>query len=92
MINVLFVIKKVIFRKDCWFKYIEEEEDEEEDEEELWCCQYCGKEFQTEKGAIYHENKYCKKKNSVNNCYRCGRSGHYSNTCYAKTHIKGYYL
>jgi hypothetical protein len=22
-------------------------------------------------------------------CFRCGRSGHYSNTCYAKTHING---
>jgi cellular nucleic acid-binding protein len=25
-------------------------------------------------------------------CYRCGRSGHYSSECYARTHVKGYYL
>ena len=25
-------------------------------------------------------------------CYRCGREGHYASTCYAKKHIKGYYL
>lgn len=25
-------------------------------------------------------------------CYRCGRSGHYSSSCYASTHVKGYYI
>ena len=27
-----------------------------------------------------------------NNCYRCGRTGHFANNCYAKTHILGYKL
>ena len=25
-------------------------------------------------------------------CYRCGRTSHYSNNCYASSHVKGYYL
>ena len=32
--------------------------------EECWSCQYCNKEFDTLKGATFHENVYCKKKNT----------------------------
>jgi hypothetical protein len=28
----------------------------------------------------------------INCCFRCGRVGHYSPSCYASKHIKGYYL
>jgi len=71
---------------------------------EVWCCSYCDKEFDTYKGATFHENVYCKKKNvfirnndfqtnkKSSNCYRCGRKGHYSSDCYASKHIKGYYI
>jgi hypothetical protein len=38
------------------------EDDEEEELEEIWCCSYCDKEFTSKKGAIFHENVYCKKK------------------------------
>ena len=30
---------------------------------EVWYCSYCGKEFDTYKGATFHENVHCKKKN-----------------------------
>ena len=64
--------------------------------EEDYECDYCGKVFDTKKGAQFHENVHCKmnKKSSSNDskCYRCGRKGHYSNNCYASKHVKGYYL
>ena len=76
-------------------------------EEEIWCCSYCDKEFTTKNGALFHENVYCKfnkngnstnntykssYSNKKNNCYRCGRDGHYSSDCYATKHVKGYRL
>ena len=38
---------------------------EESDSEEVFCCQYCDKEFETMKGATFHENLYCKEKNKI---------------------------
>lgn len=32
----------------------------ESESEEVWLCSYCGKEFGTEKGALFHENVYCR--------------------------------
>jgi len=65
-------------------------------EEETFNCRYCDKEFETQKGATFHENVHCKSKGKSitkqNGCYRCGRSGHYSNDCYAKTDVDGYQL
>lgn len=97
-------------------EYDDESDDESDDEYDdennygednshyvdVWCCQYCGKEFDTKKGCIFHENIHCSKryktskrktsKSKIINCFRCGRKGHYATTCYANTHIKGYYL
>lgn len=67
------------------------------DEEDLWECGNCGKVFDSEKGANYHERFYCKKKKSnyktyKSDCSRCGRDGHYKSNCYASTHKHGYEL
>ncbi len=55
---------------------------------EVYCCSKCGKEFDSEKGALFHENRYCKS----NSCFRCGRPGHFADDCYANRHVRGKYL
>lgn len=69
--------------------------------EESFNCKYCNKEFETQKGATFHENVHCTSKNKNKNinskkssvtCYRCGRDGHKSPDCYARTDVDGDYL
>ena len=48
---------KISIAQGSGIKYLDDES-----EIEVWCCSYCNKEFDTEKGALFHENKYCKKK------------------------------
>jgi len=86
--------RKGHFVKDCKATkdvYGEDIYEEENEEVETFNCRYCDKEFETQKGALFHENVYCKSKSVAkkNGCYRCGRSGHYSNDCYAKTDVDG---
>jgi predicted GIY-YIG superfamily endonuclease len=64
----------------------------------VYACEYCNKEFDSEKECARHElcHKY-KGGGSVSNkqsnrCFRCGRIGHYASSCYAKTDSKGYVL
>jgi cellular nucleic acid-binding protein len=69
-----------------------EEDSEEDSEEKFWKCDYCYKEFDSEKGCRFHENIHCKKKSKLKNkytCNACGRSGHKSSECYAKKTIDG---
>ncbi len=96
------------FAKDCQVSDTDKLSDEGwetcSEDEEVWCCDYCDREFTEESKCEYHE-KYCSSKykkkliyesndcdNNCNTCFRCGRKGHYAQSCYASTHIKGYYL
>jgi predicted GIY-YIG superfamily endonuclease len=64
----------------------------------IFVCDYCDRTFTTKFGKGVHE-KSCKKDNVEEveepkkyTCYKCGRSGHKSPDCYARTHANGYPL
>lgn len=91
------------FAKDC--KENECCQTESEGGENIWCCYYCEKEFNDQKKCDYHV-KFCtyeseegseseeewEEENDNKCCFRCGREGHFASSCYASSHIKGYYL
>lgn len=89
------------FARECPYEITSCGEDSSDDESyynDNWQCEYCDKECDTESACLIHENKYCKDnpflslktKTGVVICYRCGRQGHYNNTCIALHHVKGY--
>jgi len=57
------------------------------EQQECWEDDKCKKEFSTKKQAELHE-----KKCNLNNCKKCGRTGHTYNTCFAKTTKTGKYI
>jgi len=76
--NVIDETKACAIISECLDKLCIEEEDEEEEEEE---------EEDEEEDEDEDDNP-----EYIMSCFRCGRKGHYSTSCYASTHIKGYYF
>lgn len=67
-------------------KYCKEEYDT------VYVCSYCEKEYDDFDECEEHEDRCYERLKKKDSCYRCGREGHYSPSCYARTHIKGYYI
>lgn len=92
--------RKGHFVKDCYAKtdidgnYIKDTKTAKK--EKLWYCEFCGDEFTSFKKAEKHEETCAYSTEDSDDedytCYRCGREGHYASECYAKKHIKGYYI
>jgi hypothetical protein len=52
---------------------------------------YIGRSTRPPKGKYKYNNESEDECDAVV-CFRCGREGHYANSCYASKHIRGYYL
>lgn len=85
-------VKACYAKTDVFGDEIEYESTSEESssEEEIIVCADCNKEFTSDCTFNKH---ICKPRQSVRvTCFKCGREGHWANTCYAKRHINGKYL
>jgi cellular nucleic acid-binding protein len=61
-----------------------------EGDTEIIICGDCDKQFASNKAFNKHSCRPAKKQTGA--CYKCGRPGHYSPDCYARTHKDGYEL
>jgi predicted GIY-YIG superfamily endonuclease len=63
------------------------------EESVVYVCDTCKKEFSDPETCQRHR---CSRSNRVGSgtgkCYRCGRHSHYSPSCFAARHVKGYVL
>lgn len=59
----------------------------------VWCCDYCDKEFATEKDALKHEMDHHKnyKQKNKDRCYKCGNFGHWAKDCFVTKYKKKNY-
>ena len=78
---------------DGWVTDSDSENDSESDDNGnriSYICDRCGKTMKDE--CYYYEHISVCTVGKGNTCFRCGRKGHYATNCYAKSHVKGYYL
>jgi len=80
------------FVKDCHAKTVVSGRAIEYEEDDETVLQMVLEYLQQESSKDRREKASAVKGVAKNACYRCGRSGHYSPDCYARTHQKGYEL
>jgi cellular nucleic acid-binding protein len=74
-----------------WVTDNDEDDDSDDGKRGIgYVCDKCGKTIKGE--CNYYEHTSSCKVYKSNTCFRCGRKGHYATNCYAKSHVKGYYL
>ena len=78
--------RKGHIKKNCYASTYNDGDSSDNEESESWPCEYCGKYFDSKKGARYHEQFYCRRYKKIQKCSRCNRKGHTVKQCYATTY------